>query len=168
MGHSRGGEAVATAALFNTLSYYPEDANIRFDYHYPDQGAGRHRSGRRPVQTRRRLPVHQGRQLFHHARRERFRRLVRSTAAGSGTTCSTPAGRRFFQSRALYLRRESRPVQYPLGQRRCWQTHRLAPEPETADARTSSDISRRPTSPRSSKPPFRIAASTFPFLMTGA
>jgi dienelactone hydrolase len=35
MGHSRGGEAVATAALFNTLSYYPEDANIRFDYHYP-------------------------------------------------------------------------------------------------------------------------------------
>jgi dienelactone hydrolase len=35
MGHSRGGEAVATAALFNTLSYDPEDANIRFDYHYP-------------------------------------------------------------------------------------------------------------------------------------
>ena len=35
MGHSRGGEAVATAALFNTLSYYPDDANIRFDYHYP-------------------------------------------------------------------------------------------------------------------------------------
>lgn len=35
MGHSRGGEAVATAALFNTLEYYPEDANIRFDYHYP-------------------------------------------------------------------------------------------------------------------------------------
>ncbi len=35
MGHSRGGEAVATAALFNTLAYYPDDANIRFDYHYP-------------------------------------------------------------------------------------------------------------------------------------
>jgi len=35
MGHSRGGEAVATAALFNTLTYYPEDANIRFDYHFP-------------------------------------------------------------------------------------------------------------------------------------
>jgi hypothetical protein len=35
MGHSRGGEAVATAALFNTLSFDPEDANIRFDYHYP-------------------------------------------------------------------------------------------------------------------------------------
>jgi hypothetical protein len=35
MGHSRGGEAVATAALLNTLSYSPEDANIRFDYHYP-------------------------------------------------------------------------------------------------------------------------------------
>ncbi len=35
MGHSRGGEAVATAALFNTLEFYPEDANIRFDYHYP-------------------------------------------------------------------------------------------------------------------------------------
>ncbi len=35
MGHSRGGEAVATAALFNTLTYYPEDANIKFNYHYP-------------------------------------------------------------------------------------------------------------------------------------
>ena len=35
MGHSRGGEAVATAALFNTLAYYPDDANITFDYHYP-------------------------------------------------------------------------------------------------------------------------------------
>ena len=35
LGHSRGGEAVATAALFNTLSYYPENADIRFDYHYP-------------------------------------------------------------------------------------------------------------------------------------
>jgi hypothetical protein len=35
MGHSRGGEAVSTAALFNTLDYDPEDANIRFDYHYP-------------------------------------------------------------------------------------------------------------------------------------
>src|ERR1700722_20149800 len=35
LGHSRGGEAVATAALFNTLPYYPEDANIQFNYHYP-------------------------------------------------------------------------------------------------------------------------------------
>jgi hypothetical protein len=34
MGHSRGGEAVATAALFNTLTYYPENADIRFNYHY--------------------------------------------------------------------------------------------------------------------------------------
>ncbi|HTQ55224.1 MAG TPA: hypothetical protein VMI94_12235 [Bryobacteraceae bacterium] len=32
MGHSRGGEAAATAAAFNRMHYYPEDANIRFDY----------------------------------------------------------------------------------------------------------------------------------------
>jgi len=32
MGHSRGGEAAATAALFNRLKYYPEDANVRFNY----------------------------------------------------------------------------------------------------------------------------------------
>jgi len=31
MGHSRGGEAAATAALFNKLSYYPDDATIRFE-----------------------------------------------------------------------------------------------------------------------------------------
>ena len=32
MGHSRGGEAVAVAAAFNTLPYYPDDATVRFDY----------------------------------------------------------------------------------------------------------------------------------------
>jgi dienelactone hydrolase len=35
MGHSRGGEAAATAALFNKLRYYPDDAKIHFDYGYP-------------------------------------------------------------------------------------------------------------------------------------
>jgi hypothetical protein len=35
MGHSRGGEAAATAALFNKLAYDPEDANIRFHYGFP-------------------------------------------------------------------------------------------------------------------------------------
>ena len=35
MGHSRGGEAAATAALFNRMSRYPDDAGIRFDYHFP-------------------------------------------------------------------------------------------------------------------------------------
>jgi dienelactone hydrolase len=32
MGHSRGGEAAATAVAFNRMKYYPEDANIKFDY----------------------------------------------------------------------------------------------------------------------------------------
>jgi len=32
MGHSRGGEAVAVAAAFNNLPYYPDDATVRFDY----------------------------------------------------------------------------------------------------------------------------------------
>jgi hypothetical protein len=57
IGHSRGGEAAATAALFNRLSYYPEDATIRFDYGFsirsvvgiaPDDGhyrpTGEHRT----------------------------------------------------------------------------------------------------------------------------
>jgi hypothetical protein len=34
MGHSRGGEAAATAALFNRMQYYPEDAAIRFNYNF--------------------------------------------------------------------------------------------------------------------------------------
>jgi len=34
-GHSRGGEAVAIAAYFNTLKNYPEDGMIDFHYHYP-------------------------------------------------------------------------------------------------------------------------------------
>jgi dienelactone hydrolase len=34
MGHSRGGEAVAVAAAFNTLSHYPDDATLTFDFNY--------------------------------------------------------------------------------------------------------------------------------------
>jgi dienelactone hydrolase len=34
IGHSRGGEAVAVAAAFNELPYYPDDAALRFDYGY--------------------------------------------------------------------------------------------------------------------------------------
>ena len=34
IGHSRGGEAVAHAAMFNALSYYPDDGSIEFDYNY--------------------------------------------------------------------------------------------------------------------------------------
>ena len=33
-GHSRGGECVATAYLFNNLDAYPEDGNLKFDYHF--------------------------------------------------------------------------------------------------------------------------------------
>ena len=32
IGHSRGGEAVAVAAAFNRLPYYPDDATVPFDY----------------------------------------------------------------------------------------------------------------------------------------
>jgi hypothetical protein len=35
MGHSRGGEATATAALFNKLEHYPDDAAIGFQYNFP-------------------------------------------------------------------------------------------------------------------------------------
>jgi len=35
MGHSRGGEAAATAVFFNRLEYDPDDANIRFNYNFP-------------------------------------------------------------------------------------------------------------------------------------
>ena len=34
IGHSRGGEAVAVAALFNRLPYYPDNARVAFDYHF--------------------------------------------------------------------------------------------------------------------------------------
>lgn len=34
MGHSRGGEAIALAATFNRLPYYPDDCNITFDYNF--------------------------------------------------------------------------------------------------------------------------------------
>jgi dienelactone hydrolase len=37
IGHSRGGEAAATAAAFNRMKYDPDDANIRFDYNFPIQ-----------------------------------------------------------------------------------------------------------------------------------
>lgn len=34
IGHSRGGEAVAVAAAFNRLPYYPDDATVQFDYDF--------------------------------------------------------------------------------------------------------------------------------------
>lgn len=34
MGHSRGGEAVAHAAMLNELDYYPDDATISLGYHF--------------------------------------------------------------------------------------------------------------------------------------
>lgn len=34
IGHSRGGEAVAIAALYNQLPSYPENGTIKFDYHF--------------------------------------------------------------------------------------------------------------------------------------
>ena len=37
MGHSRGGEAAATAALFNQLRYCPDNADIRFNYGFAIQ-----------------------------------------------------------------------------------------------------------------------------------
>lgn len=37
IGHSRGGEAAATAAAFNRLKYYPEDSAIHFDYNFAIQ-----------------------------------------------------------------------------------------------------------------------------------
>ncbi len=38
IGHSRGGEAVATAALFNRLPVYPDDARQKFDYQFGIRG----------------------------------------------------------------------------------------------------------------------------------
>ncbi len=34
IGHSRGGEAIAHASLFNKLTSYPDDTSVPFDYHY--------------------------------------------------------------------------------------------------------------------------------------
>lgn len=34
IGHSRGGEAVSIAAAFNRLPYFPDDANVAFDYNF--------------------------------------------------------------------------------------------------------------------------------------
>lgn len=59
IGHSRGGEAVAVAAAFNTLPYYPDDATVPFDYGF-DIGAviaiapvtGQYRPGGRYTELR--------------------------------------------------------------------------------------------------------------------
>ena len=34
IGHSRGGEAVAIAASYNTLPFFPDDATLKFDYNF--------------------------------------------------------------------------------------------------------------------------------------
>lgn len=37
IGHSRGGEAIVTAAALNHLDYYPDNGNIQFNYHFSIQ-----------------------------------------------------------------------------------------------------------------------------------
>lgn len=34
-GHSRGGEAVAIASLFNEMEYFPDNGNVKLEYHFP-------------------------------------------------------------------------------------------------------------------------------------
>jgi hypothetical protein len=43
IGHSRGGEAVATASAFNRLSAFPDDATQKFDYHLTSARSSRSR-----------------------------------------------------------------------------------------------------------------------------
>ncbi|GHG77679.1 hypothetical protein GCM10010919_33480 [Alishewanella longhuensis] len=38
IGHSRGGEGVFIAALFNRLDYYPDNANLKFDFNFNIRG----------------------------------------------------------------------------------------------------------------------------------
>lgn len=38
IGHSRGGEAVSIAAAFNKLPYFPDNANVKFDFNFGIQG----------------------------------------------------------------------------------------------------------------------------------
>jgi len=59
MGHSRGGEAVAVAGAFNTLSHYPDDANQRFDFGFAIKALvaiapvdGQYRPGDKPTPLR--------------------------------------------------------------------------------------------------------------------
>ena len=40
IGHSRGGEAVSEAAVFNRLPAYPDDATLAFDYNFGVRGIG--------------------------------------------------------------------------------------------------------------------------------
>ena len=57
IGHSRGGEAVAIASMFNALPAYPDDATVQFDYGYEIQSVvaiapvdGQYFSGHRPTE----------------------------------------------------------------------------------------------------------------------
>ncbi|MBO6662865.1 MAG: hypothetical protein JJ909_11335 [Roseivirga sp.] len=38
IGHSRGGEAVSIAAQFNELAYFPDNANVKFDFNFGIKG----------------------------------------------------------------------------------------------------------------------------------
>ncbi|HSJ59102.1 MAG TPA: MFS transporter [Anaerolineae bacterium] len=56
IGHSRGGEAVAVAAAFNHLPYYPDDASLAFDFGFGIRGVaaiapidGRYSPGYQPL-----------------------------------------------------------------------------------------------------------------------
>ena len=131
MGHSRGGEAVATAALFNQLDYYPDDATIRFNYRFPIKSL----VAIAPVDGQYK-PAEQWRVIQNV-------NYFTIQGANDGDVSSFDGSRQFdhvrytrtwplVQIRTLHLSSQSRPVQFSLGAIRCGRAAGLVPESETS------------------------------------
>jgi len=126
MGHSRGGEAVAVAAAFNNLPYYPDDATVRFDYGFnirsvvaiaPIDGHG---AGERELPRPARGARH-GRGLFFGSQAVRARSLHWR---------GEPV-----QDISLHLWRQPRAIQHRLGAQRPVRAIDAGVQPATTDAR---------------------------------
>jgi dienelactone hydrolase len=152
MGHSRGGEAAATAALFNRLRYYPDNANIRFDYGFAIQAV---------------VAIAPADGQYKPAGQHRWIEDVSySDAAGRARRgCLVVHGQPPVGSRAIHrtrsvvqggdlrVPRQSRAIQHGLGPHGRGRAAELVPEPEAVDAgRRSSGASRRLTSRRFWRP----------------
>ncbi len=114
MGHSRGGEAAATAAAFNRMKYAPEDANIKFDYNFSIKAV----VAIAPVDGQYK-PAGQPRWIedVSYLTLQGAHDMDVSSFDGSRQCGSCPlhAARPVVHSRDLRVSRESRPVQHRLG-----------------------------------------------------
>ena len=133
VGHSRGGEAVAVAGVFNRLPFYPDDARVAFDYGFGIRGV----AAIAPVDGQYK-PAGASTRLSNlsyfvlHGSHDGDMRVLPRRARLRARPLHRPG--RALQGRPLRAPGQPRAVQHDVGPRRLGRARQPLPRPATAPA----------------------------------